>query len=78
MTIESLLLLLRPVFNGAGPNHWDAKIRERGWIMREGDTYHLWYTGYDGTREGIKLLGYATSADGRTWTRWPGTLRWSR
>ena len=27
-------------------------------------TYQLWYTGYDGTREGIKLLGYATSPDG--------------
>jgi hypothetical protein len=58
-----------PIFQGAGPGHWDAKIRERGWILREGDTYHLWYTGYDGTREGIKRLGYATSADGLHWTR---------
>jgi hypothetical protein len=56
-----------PVFKAAGPGHWDAKIRERGWILREGDTYHLWYTGYDGTREGIRQLGYATSNDGITW-----------
>jgi beta-1,2-mannobiose phosphorylase / 1,2-beta-oligomannan phosphorylase len=60
-----------PVFTAQGPGHWDAKIRERGWILRDGDTYRLWYTGYDGTREGIKQLGYATSPDGRNWTPWP-------
>ncbi len=59
-----------PVFTGAGPGHWDAKIRERGWILRDGDMYHLWYTGYDGTREGIRQLGYATSPDGLHWTRY--------
>ncbi len=58
-----------PVFIAEGPGHWDVKIRERGWILREGDAYHLWFTGYDGTREGIKLLGYATSTDGLKWTR---------
>src|SRR5262245_14037677 len=57
-----------PVFTAA-PGQWDAKIRERGWIMRDGEHWHLWYTGYDGTREGIKLLGHATSADGLSWTR---------
>jgi len=55
----------------AGPGHWDLKIRERGWILREGDRWHLWYTGYDGTREGLKMLGHATSADGLTWKRDP-------
>lgn len=60
-----------PIFTGAGPGHWDVKIRERGWILREPDGYRLWYTGYDGTREGRKLLGYATSKDGLAWTRWP-------
>ena len=58
-----------PVFTPAGTGHWDVKIRERGWIMRDGDLWHLWYTGYDGTREGIKRLGHATSADGFTWAR---------
>jgi sucrose-6-phosphate hydrolase SacC (GH32 family) len=60
-----------PVFTAQGPGHWDVKTRERGWILRDGDTYRLWYTGYDGTREGIKQLGYATSRDGRHWTPWP-------
>jgi hypothetical protein len=60
-----------PVFTGAGPGHWDAKIRERGWILHNGDGYLLWYTGYDGKRESRKLLGYATSPDGLRWTRSP-------
>jgi hypothetical protein len=59
----------KPVFTGAGENHWDAKIRERGWILRDGKLWHLWYTGYDGTRDGVKRLGHATSEDGLHWTR---------
>lgn len=58
-----------PVFRGAGPDHWDARIRERGWILREGDQWKMWYTGYDGTRQGTKRLGYATSSDGLSWRR---------
>ncbi len=60
-----------PIFTAEGPGHWDVKIRERGWILREGDLFRLWFTGYDGTRESIKLLGYATSRDGVHWTRSP-------
>jgi beta-1,2-mannobiose phosphorylase / 1,2-beta-oligomannan phosphorylase len=59
----------QPVFEAAGAGHWDARLRERGWILREGDTWRLWYTGYDGSREGIRRLGYATSRDGLHWTR---------
>lgn len=59
-----------PVFEAAGAGHWDARIRERGWIMREGDSYRMWYTGYDGTRPGQKMLGLATSPDGLHWTRY--------
>jgi predicted GH43/DUF377 family glycosyl hydrolase len=58
-----------PVFTAAGPGHWDEKIRERGWILKEGDQWSLWYTGYDGTKEGRRMLGYATSDDGLIWTR---------
>src|SRR5213593_97856 len=59
-----------PVF-AAEPGKWDAKIRERGWILREGGVYKLWYTGYDGTENGLRMLGYATSPDGIKWTRSP-------
>lgn len=58
-----------PVFAGTGADTWDKKIRERGYILREENMYHLWYTGYTDTSE-IKHLGYATSPDGLTWTRY--------
>ena len=58
-----------PIFTAAGPGHWDVKIRERGWILREGDLWKMWYTGYDGSRTGQKMLGYATSTDGFVWKR---------
>jgi predicted GH43/DUF377 family glycosyl hydrolase len=59
-----------PVFTAA-KGQWDAFIRERGWIMKEGDLWKLYYTGY-ATKEGTRMLGYATSKDGITWTRHPG------
>jgi hypothetical protein len=59
-----------PIFTAEGPGHWDVKIRERGWILHN-NAWKLWFTGYDGTRAGIKMLGYATSIDGVHWTRSP-------
>jgi hypothetical protein len=58
-----------PVFAGTGTDSWDKNIRERGYIIREDNGYHLWYTGYTDTSD-IKHLGYATSTDGLTWTRY--------
>jgi beta-1,2-mannobiose phosphorylase / 1,2-beta-oligomannan phosphorylase len=60
-----------PVFTGAGEGHWDARIRERGWILKEGDAWRMWYTGYDGTRDGLRMLGLAISRDGVRWERHP-------
>jgi beta-1,2-mannobiose phosphorylase / 1,2-beta-oligomannan phosphorylase len=60
-----------PIFEAA-PGQWDAKIRERGWVMREGDVWKMWYTGYDPDKQPLTMkLGYATSKDGITWTRHP-------
>lgn len=59
----------KPVFTGAGPGHWDARIRERGWILREGDLYRMWYTGFERDSSPLLKLGYATSHDGIHWTR---------
>lgn len=61
-----------PVFTAAGEGTWEVKIRERGFILREGDLWRLWYTGYDGTRGHPVHLGYATSRDGIEWVRHPG------
>ncbi len=59
-----------PVFTPA-QGQWDARIRERGWIMRDDGIYKLWYTGYDGSKDGRRMLGYATSPNGIKWTRSP-------
>jgi beta-1,2-mannobiose phosphorylase / 1,2-beta-oligomannan phosphorylase len=60
-----------PVFEGAGDQAWDRKIRERGYILVEEGTYHLWYTGYNDDRSPTRFLGHATSPDGLRWTRDP-------
>ncbi|MCX6216450.1 glycosylase [Spirosoma sp.] len=61
-----------PVFTGTGADTWDQKIRERGYILHEDGIYHMWYTGYrDGANQN-RSLGYATSPDGLTWTRYKG------
>lgn len=60
-----------PIFQSGDTKAWDAKIRERGWILREGEQWKMWYTGYDGSKEGTRLLGYATSPDGIRWARHP-------
>lgn len=61
-----------PVFAGTGTTTWDNQIRERGYILREDSNYYLWYTGYKNI-EDTKYLGYATSQDGITWTRYKDT-----
>ena len=58
------------VFKAKGEG-WEVKLRERGWILKEANVYRMWYTGYDGTREGKKQVGYALSSDGLHWTRHP-------
>ena len=52
-----------PVFTGTNLDTWDKQIRERGFILKEGPNYHLWFTGYSPASP-TKFLGYATSKDG--------------
>ncbi|MCG6923824.1 MAG: glycosylase [Acidobacteria bacterium] len=61
-----------PLFAGTGGDTWDREIRERGFVLREGDAWRLWYTGYNTERAKAMFLGYATSPDGLVWTRHPG------
>jgi beta-1,2-mannobiose phosphorylase / 1,2-beta-oligomannan phosphorylase len=61
-----------PIFTGAGPEHWDEKIKERGWILKEGDQWRMWYTGYVNDANAVMKLGYATSRDGLKWERHAG------
>ncbi|NBW02679.1 MAG: glycosylase [Cytophagia bacterium] len=57
-----------PVFTGTNLDTWDKQIRERGFILKEGSNYHLWFTGYSPAST-TKFLGYATSKDGIHWDR---------
>lgn len=66
-----------PIFTSGGAGAWDEILRERGWVLREGDSYHLWYTGSDKAAT-YHRLGYATSPDGFTWTRHAGNPIYSR
>jgi hypothetical protein len=59
---------VNPVFTAGGEGNWDVMIRERGWILKTGDLWRMWFTGFDGTRAGLKMLGYATSTDMKVWT----------
>lgn len=60
-----------PIFKGTDTTTWDRKIRERGFILREEDGYHMWYTGYSkGGSDDTLALGYATSIDGLAWVRY--------
>lgn len=63
-----------PLFKGTADSAtWDEQIRERGFILKEAETYYMWYTGYTKkTGKQIKYLGLATSPDGLKWTRHPG------
>ena len=58
-----------PIFTGGGPGAWDERIRERGWILRDGGKWHFWYTGYNLGKSDLRRLGYATSEDGIRWNR---------
>jgi predicted GH43/DUF377 family glycosyl hydrolase len=58
-----------PIFTGTDSATWDQKIRERGFILKEEDTFHMWYTGFRTERKSLSL-GYASSQDGISWTRY--------
>ncbi|WP_339815644.1 glycosylase [uncultured Imperialibacter sp.] len=60
-----------PIFTGTGQPTWDEHIRERGYIQKEDSIYKMWYTGFQ-TENKTLSLGYATSADGINWDRYPG------
>src|SRR3989339_780654 len=51
---------------------WDDAHVIPGTVINDGGTYKMWYMGNDGSN--WKGIGYATSADGITWTRNSGSL----
>jgi len=55
---------------GPGPaGSWEADKVGRPSVLYENGTYQMWY---DGAANGARHVGYATSTDGVTWTRYAG------
>ena len=53
---------------GPGPaGTWDDYWVFSPEVLFDGTTYHMWYTGYDGT---IRRTGYATSTNRIAWTKY--------
>lgn len=51
-----------------GPNGaWDDEGIWRPAVIKEGSSYKMWYSGADGS---TRRIGYATSPDGLTWTKY--------
>ena len=51
--------------NGA----WDDKFVMHPMVVKDGDTYYMWYSAHNGSDQQI---GFASSADGYTWVKSPG------
>ncbi len=49
-------------------NGWDTFHLHTPYVVKDGETYRMWYAGHDGGG-GTWGIGYATSPDGMTWTR---------
>ncbi len=59
---------LNPVFRPGPAGAWDENIDEIAGIVHDGSEYRMWYEGYR-NGPGPSQLGYATSPDGRVWTK---------
>jgi predicted GH43/DUF377 family glycosyl hydrolase len=55
-----------PVLDVGEEGGWEDEWVVKPYVLFDGDTYHMWYTGYNGTNARI---GYATSPDRVTWTK---------
>ncbi|MDD5370680.1 MAG: hypothetical protein PHQ40_16480, partial [Anaerolineaceae bacterium] len=59
-----------PVLTPGPGGAWDEKGVSFPTVIKEGSTYKMWFTGVDASIVG--RVGYATSPDGITWTRYAG------
>jgi predicted GH43/DUF377 family glycosyl hydrolase len=59
-----------PVLAMGSAGTWDRSWVCIGDVLFTGTKYHMWYSGCDSARVGVKI-GHATSTDGLTWTKDP-------
>ncbi len=59
-----------PVLSPGSAGSWDAGGVSFPTVIKDGSIYKLWYTGMNASNE--RRVGYATSPDGITWTKYAG------
>jgi uncharacterized repeat protein (TIGR01451 family) len=57
-----------PVLSVGASGSWEDEDVSWPTVIKEGSTYHLWYTGADGV---TSRIGHATSSNGTNWTKDP-------
>ncbi|MBL7159158.1 alpha/beta hydrolase [Candidatus Microgenomates bacterium] len=62
-----------PVLDLGSEGSWDSIDVSSPFVLFDGTTYKMWYQGY-GPLNGVSTLriGYATSPDGKNWTKYEG------
>jgi hypothetical protein len=61
-----------PVLEPGPPGSWDAGYVAYPKVIAAGGQFHMFYSGGDDLRLGSSAIGYATSPDGLTWTKYDG------
>ncbi|MCZ7404801.1 MAG: hypothetical protein O8C67_07710 [Candidatus Methanoperedens sp.] len=59
-----------PVLNPGGNGGWDDKHVYHQTVLKDNTSYKMWYIGLESSD--IGRIGYATSSDGITWTKYGG------
>jgi predicted GH43/DUF377 family glycosyl hydrolase len=59
-----------PVLTPGASGAWDSAGVSFASVIKDGDTYKMWFTGLNAARYG--RIGYATSSDGVSWTKHAG------
>jgi predicted GH43/DUF377 family glycosyl hydrolase len=59
-----------PVLAPGSAGSWDEKYMAEPTVIKVGSVYMLWYTGANNA--GTYAIGYATSTDGTSWTKYSG------
>jgi uncharacterized repeat protein (TIGR01451 family) len=57
-----------PVLVVGSPGSWDDEDVSGPTVIKDGNTYHMWYGGYDGS---TFRIGHASSSNGITWIKDP-------
>jgi len=58
-----------PVLSDADAPTWESNAIFKPSVILKDSVFHLWYTGRNDT---LRQIGYATSLDGKTWTKYSG------